>query len=227
MVTLRAACVSGVTIAGWPIIEPMRRESSTVVVLAGELPDELLAGLARFPNAALVRPPAPEQEPGRLTAAALALGLTTGRGSTYVLVPADPLVDVAGQWQAMWDLSRGPPGLAGFEQAAAAALAAWRAGRFELPDYYLAVGEAAGFYLGPLRAARPHRVAVVPSLPGADQPGPAEQASRVVGALRSLRHGPWWPPLDEIIDTTRRFYPGGLAEAATTLAAPASGQHGS
>jgi hypothetical protein len=33
-----------------------------------------------------------------------------------------------------------------------------------------------------------------------------------------LPHGPWWPPLDELIDGARRFYAGGLAEAQ---AAPA------
>ena len=49
---------------------------------------------------------------------------------------ADPLAAVAESWREMWDVSR-PPGPAGFEQAAARALTAWRAGRFELPDYYL------------------------------------------------------------------------------------------
>jgi hypothetical protein len=34
----------------------------------------------------------------------------------------------------------------------------------------------------------------------------------VLDALRSLEHGPWWPPLDELIDVARRFYAGGLAE---------------
>jgi hypothetical protein len=28
--------------------------------------------------------------------------------------------------------------------------------------------------------------------------------------LGSLRHGPWWPPLDEIIATARDFYPATL-----------------
>jgi len=37
-------------------------------------------------------------------------------------------------------------------------------------------------------------------------------------ALRSLEHGPWWPPLDELIDGARRFYAGGLTE---TQPAPA------
>jgi hypothetical protein len=27
-----------------------------------------------------------------------------------------------------------------------------------------------------------------------------------------LRHGPWWPGLDEIIETARGFYPDSLAE---------------
>jgi ferric-dicitrate binding protein FerR (iron transport regulator) len=36
----------------------------------------------------------------------------------------------------MWDVSR-QEGSAAFEQEAVTALAAWRAGRFELPDYYL------------------------------------------------------------------------------------------
>jgi hypothetical protein len=39
-------------------------------------------------------------------------------------------------------------------------------------------------------------------------------------ALRSLPHGPWWPPLDELIDTARRFFAGGLAEGAGSLAPP-------
>ena len=38
----------------------------------------------------------------------------------------------------MWDVSR-QPGPLPFEQEAARALAAWRAGQFELPDYYLAL----------------------------------------------------------------------------------------
>jgi hypothetical protein len=65
------------------------------------------------------------------------------------------------------------------------------------------------FYLGPLRAARPHRVVVVP-------PG-AEPAGQVRDALRSLPHGPWWPPLDELLDAIRGFYAGALAAAGGPL----------
>ena len=122
----------------------------------------------------------------------------------------------------MWDVSR-QPGPAEFEQEAARALAAWRAGLFELPDYYLVLAAAAGtgaatgggavdvgdhrpdFHLGPLRAARPHRVAVVAATE------PAQQAAGVLQALGSLRHGPWWPGLDEVIGrpaaSTRTAWP--------------------
>jgi hypothetical protein len=68
-------------------------------------------------------------------------------------------------------------------------------------------------YLGPLRAARPRRVALAatPGSPaGAD--GPAARAASLLDTLRGLEHGPWWPPLDELIDAARRFYAGGLTE---------------
>jgi hypothetical protein len=112
----------------------------------------------------------------------------------------------------------GRGGAAGFEQRAAEALAAWRDKRFELPDYYLVMagsqpgGTGPDLYLGPLRAARPRRVAVAGI---ADRPG---QAASLLDTLRALEHGPWWPPLDELIDAARRFYAGGLAE---TQPAPA------
>jgi hypothetical protein len=38
-------------------------------------------------------------------------------------------------------------------------------------------------------------------------------AGRVLDELRSLEHGPWWPPLDELIDGARHFFAGGLAES--------------
>jgi hypothetical protein len=63
-------------------------------------------------------------------------------------------------------------------------------------------------YLGPLRAVRPRRVAVAGL---ADRP--AAQAAWLLDTLRSLEHGPWWPPLGELIDAARQFYAGALAEA--------------
>ena len=167
------------------MIGPVRRESSTVVVLVGAVAEPLLAGLARSSNVSVVRPPG--DEPDGLTAAALALGQAARRRSPYVLVPADPLAGVAAEWAAMWDLTAGPGHAAAFEQQAAQAVAAGRAGRFELPDYYVVLtpgaspgdaggpgagarpdrgtsaGDGTGMYLGPLRAARPRRVEAVVS----------------------------------------------------------------
>jgi hypothetical protein len=209
----------------------MRRESSTVVVLIGAGDEGVLAGLARSPNVSVARAPAqddgqssqsepagPGWEPG-----ALAMRAATRLRSTYVLVPDDPLADVAAGWQAMWDVQGGPDAALGFEQHAADALAAWRGKQFELPDYYLvmapALAEAAGpdLYLGPLRAVRPRRVAV------AAVAEPSAQPAQIIRALRELEHGPWWPPLDELLDAARRFYPGihsggGMSAMRSTVA---------
>jgi hypothetical protein len=42
---------------------------------------------------------------------------------------------------------------------------------------------------------------------------PAAQANALLSELGSLRHGPWWPSLDEVFRTARGFYPGTLAES--------------
>ena len=228
----------------------MRHNSCTVIVLASPAPAEVLGTVGQSMNVTLVRPAEPDASDGtsgvggasgaggpqRLAAAADALRRAASAPSAYALVTADPLAAVADGWRAMWDLAQ-PQGPGRFEQEASAALAAWRAGRFELPDYYLVTARgtagtsAAGvpgatadpppadpssqleqdFYLGPLRAARPHRVAFVPAAE------PAEQAAGVLQALGSLRHGPWWPGLDELIEAARTFYPGRLSETAATL----------
>jgi hypothetical protein len=206
----------------------MRRNASTVVVLPGPAPAEVLAAVGRSMNVALIRPPEPAGDDGDgLEAAAGALQQAGRSTSAYALVPADPLAALAASWQAMWDLSRPDEGPAGFEAEALKALTAWRSGRFELPDYYLvlaaspagpasptrptnpsgpAIGdEGPDFYLGPLRTARPQRVAVVAATE------PAQQAVGVLQALGSLPYGPWWPGLDEVIQAARTFYPGQLA----------------
>jgi hypothetical protein len=206
----------------------MRRETSTVVALVGEIGNGLLAGLARSPGVSVARaaeagtgpPAAAEPPPARpgWQAGALDLREAARHRSMYVIVPDDPLAGVAAAWRGMWAGPAGPSGAAGFEEQAADALAAWRDKRFELPDYYLVVAPAQGgatgpdLYLGPLRAARPRRVAVAGL---AESPA---QASRLLDTLTSLEHGPWWPPLDELLDAARRFYAGGLAE--TQQAAP-------
>ena len=217
------------------MIGPVRRESSTVVVLVGAVAEPLLAGLARSSNVSLVRPSDDEQD--SLTAAALALGQAARRRSPYVLVPADPLAGVAAEWAAMWDLTAGPGHAAAFEAQAAEAVAAGQAGRFELPDYYvvltpgagpggpadrgagartdrgMSAGDGTGMYLGPLRAARPRRVEVVV---GTADDEAAENTERVLQALRTLRHGPWWPPLDELLDQARHFFAGSVGESSLT-----------
>jgi hypothetical protein len=209
----------------------MRRNASTVVVLVGPVPDEVLAAVSRSMNVALVQPEDPADPGGdAMEPAAGALRRAGRTSSPYALVPADPLAGLAASWQAMWDVSR-QHDPAVFELEAAKVLAAWRAARFELPDYYMVLaGEAndhgpetrrspAGtdthlapqvpdFYLGPLRSSRPHRVAVVAATK------PAQQATGVLQALGSLRHGPWWPDLADVVETARRFYPGSLAEAS-------------
>jgi hypothetical protein len=42
---------------------------------------------------------------------------------------------------------------------------------------------------------------------------PAAQTAGLLSELGSLRHGRWWPSLDEIFRTARGFYPGALAES--------------
>jgi hypothetical protein len=192
-----------------------------VVVLAGRPAEGLLRAVDRSMNVSLVRP---DESADGIEAAAGALRRAAGISSPYVLVAADPLAAVAEQWRAMWEVTREPRGSEEFELRAAQVLTAWRANQFELPDYYVVLAEeapaatpAAGtephpdFYLGPLRSVRPHRVAVVPATT------PAEQAAGLLSALGSLRHGRWWPLLDEVIDTARRFYPGALAESAAAV----------
>ena len=193
------------------------------MVLAGRPSEQVLAAVSRSLNVVLVRPE-PASSSGMdagAEAAADVLRRAAGISASYVLVAADPLGAVAEAWQAMWSVTAGANGGDEFELRAAEALAAWRAKRFELPDYYLVLAEetAAGgddpaaverradFYLGPLRAVRPNRVSVAA---GAT---PEAQAAALLSELGSLRHGPWWPPLDEVFRTARGFYPGSLAES--------------
>jgi hypothetical protein len=191
------------------------------VVLAGQPSQRLLSAVSGSMNVSLVRP---EDSADEMEAAAGALRRAGGISSPYVLVPADPLAAVAEQWRAMWELTAEPRGSEAFEIRAAEALAAWRGKRFELPDYYVMLAQEPthavpgadseprpDFYLGPLHSVRPHRVAVVAAAE------PAEQAAGLLNALGSLRHGRWWPPLEEIIETARRFYPGALAGSAPAL----------
>jgi len=199
----------------------MRHNASTVVVLPGPAPAEVLSAVGRSMNVALIRPEDPGADDSAGVAAAAEALRRAGRvTSPYALVPADPLAAVAANWRAMWDISR-QQGPDGFEQEAARAVTASRAGLVELPDYYLVLAADPGeseagdhgpdFYLGPLRSARPHRVAVVAATE------PAQRAAGVLHALGSLRHGPWWPRLEELMGAARTFYPDSLAEGNTAL----------
>jgi hypothetical protein len=165
----------------------MRRESATVVGLTGQFTNRVLAELDRSGNVSIVRAP--------------------------VADPAKPDVTEAGASPRGWE--SGAPAV--FEANTAEALAAWRHKKFELPDYYLVAAQmqrsvtSPDFYLGPLRALRPRRVAVAGLPDTADAPA---QAALLLDALRSLEHGPWWPPLDELLDAARGFYAGALAETS-------------
>lgn len=193
-----------------------------MVILAGLVTEGLLNAVGGSMNVALVRP---DDNADGIEAATGALRRAAGISSPYVLVAADPLAAVAAEWEAMWQVTGETRGSETFELRAGEALASWRAKQFELPDYYMVLrGEVPhadtaldeqrpDFYLGPLRSVRPHRVAVVAAAE------PAERAAAVLTALSSLRHGRWWPPLDEIIGTARGFYPGSLAESESELAA--------
>ena len=209
------------------MIGGVRRNPSTVVVLAGQPNEPVLAALGRSLNVVLVRPESPPGGPkaagdGRtgIEAAAGALRRAAGISASYVVVTADPLREVAEAWQAMWAITGEARGSDEFELRAAEAMASWRAKQFELPDYYLVLANdhsqggaddvrPADFYLGPLRAVRPNRVSV------AVGSSPEAQADALLSELGSLRHGPWWPSLAEIFATARGFYPGSLGESPT------------
>jgi len=194
-----------------------------VVVLAGQPGEQALSAVGRSLNVVLVRPrDAGPEDTGEIGAAAAALRRAAGITAPYVLVAADPLGAVAEAWRDMWAVTAQPRGSDEFELRAAQALAAWRARQFELPDYYLVLAEQPGpggdaappdFYLGPLRSVRPNRVAVA-----ATPAEPAAQAAAVLAELGGLRHGPWWPSLEDIVAAARGFYPGALAGS------PAAGQ---
>jgi len=160
------------------MIGRVRRNPSTVVVLAGQPSEQVLAAVGRSLNVVLVRPESPPGGPkvagdsgAGLEAAASTLRRAAGISASYVVVTADPLHGVAEAWQAMWAITGEAHGSDEFELRAAEALASWRAKQFELPDYYLVLANdsasggadearPADFYLGPLRAVRPNRVSV-------------------------------------------------------------------
>jgi len=169
-----------------PMMRLMRRESSTVIVLAGEPDDALLGALSQSPNVSVARAPAPEAAAAggspaarpAWAAGALAMREAARRRSTYVVVPDDPLADVAAAWREMWAGPGGPDAVTGFELAAGAALTAWRDKQFELPDYYLVLASAPGSPAGPGRTAGP----VTAARPAAARSGTARAGTAAGGA---------------------------------------------
>jgi hypothetical protein len=122
-----------------------------------------------------------------------------GTHTTYVVHDDDPLGAVAAAWTRLFEES-GPIGE--LEVAVTGTVAQWRARSIELPDYYVVVAvdaltaTARHWYFGVLHAAAPTRV--VPVDPS---------ASAVLTALESLAPGPWWPPLDRLLDGIERRAP--------------------
>src|ERR1700727_1093957 len=140
--------------SAWDYDRLVRRNPSTVVVLAGKTSEPVLAAVERSMNVVLVRP---ADEADGVEAASAALRRATGISAPYVLVAADPLAAVAAEWSAMWDLSQETRGSDRFELRAAEALTAWRANQFELPDYYLVLAsDTAPAAAGTAEDTRPH-----------------------------------------------------------------------
>jgi hypothetical protein len=188
----------------------MRRGSSTIVSLVGTAGRELLPSLGTIANVTGFQP-----DSGGLEGAIDAFARAERASSPYVVVAADPLSELASDWQAMWS---GAKDAAAVEVAAGRALAEWRHRRFELPDYYLVLTEPsseregeppANFHLDFLKSQRSARVVgVVPA-------GEVRVTlHRVLEALSHLPQGPWWPSLEHLVESSRTFFPGGLTAGA-------------
>ncbi|HEX2258781.1 MAG TPA: hypothetical protein VHJ40_03465 [Actinomycetota bacterium] len=191
----------------------MRRGSSTVVALVGDFGAELLRHLNKPSNVTVLEPSGPGLE------ASFEAFVQAGRRlAPYAVVAADPLGELAAEWRRMWTV-----GSSGneFEERAGEAIAAWRKGRLEMPDYYLVIVDEPAtaiqpvspepheydFHLGVLRSQRPSRVAEVVAAEA------AETAARTLHALAHLPQGPWWPSVDRLVDVIRSYFPGRLTAA--------------
>ena len=200
--------------SAWGYDRPVRRNPSTVVVLAGKTSEPVLAAVERSMNVVLVRPAGEADGGDGVAVAAAALRRAAGISAPYVLVAADPLAAVAAEWSAMWDLSQETRGSERFELRAAEALAAWRANQFELPDYYLVLASetapAGGWHgRGPSPRLLPGPAPVGPPASGGGRRrgrarraggGGAERTRLAAGrplvavSRRSVPNGPWLLP---------------------------------
>lgn len=183
-----------------------------MVAVVGAPHPGLLRALGRAPNVVAVG----DVADGGLQAAVSVLRRAESVNAPYAVIGLDPLDELRAQWVRMWEVRAGSHA---FEETAGRAVTAWRAGDFELPDYYVVVAEPApqaqtlphhdDWHLGVLRAARPGRVVAL--APGSSL---AEEAARVLHALSGLPQGPWWPPLDELVARARSYYPGSIDGSA-------------
>jgi hypothetical protein len=165
----------------------MQRSSSTVVALVGPGAGDAVPALARVGVRSVVTDPALPP----LERAAAAQQGSAAAGAAVAVHDADPLAAVVDAWVHLFD---GTGAVGEVEVQRSAAVARWRASTIELPDYYLLLDADAWeptrrhWFLGVLFAAATPRV--VPVRGRADIPA----------ALRHLPAGPWWPPMDRLLD---------------------------
>jgi len=108
---------------------------------------------------------------------------------------------VAAAWARLFDGT----GMVGeLEVARAAVVQRWRAGAFDLPDFYVLLDPdgwdptVRHWYLGVLTGAAPSRVI------------PVRGTDEVPAALRRLPAGRWWPELGRLLEGVERQVPDAL-----------------
>jgi hypothetical protein len=183
----------------------MRRGASTVVCVVGDHADVVrrtARGLGDAANVVHVSGvpdnPSSPADVGAFDREVRAIyAKASAAQSPYAVCEADPLGAVREAWRRRFD--RGEDVLEEFAGTVRPDV--------ELPDYYLLVHPpepdlGLEWYAGFLRELRPARVVLVTS--DAD---PATVTGRASRALASLRAGPWWPPVREVVDAARVFVP--------------------
>lgn len=174
----------------------MRRVPTTVVALVGA---RAHAAVGDLRDAANVRAVAPEPHDPPLVRAVAAWREAARTHRTYLAHDADPLDAVARAWTAFYDRT----GVRGdLEVAVSDALARWRAGSIELPDYYIVLDPdempttRRHWFLGYLHERAPARVVPVRA-----------RRAEIRATLGRLRAGRWWPDLDDLLAALERSVP--------------------
>ncbi len=185
-----------------PGSRPRAKLSTTVIGVVGTDAAACVASLADAANVTAIRP---SIELGPAERAREAWQRAMRCHSPYTVHDADPLEPVADAWARSFtdDGMRGE-----LEVATSEAVARWRAGSIELPDYYFVIepdGLEAGrrhWYLGVLHRAAAHRVVPI------EAEGAAARA-----AIAHLRAGRWWPALPDLLTTLDAVLPDQLMTA--------------